>query len=111
MSNKNTGLRAPSKRPAARDVRLVKVRAKNQLTLPQAMLEELGVQEGELLKVTRAGRGLHLERVVDAPPETADKKEPLGAALAKYRSQVSYERLVPGRGPRGRGWTREDAYE
>lgn len=111
MANKNTSIRAPTKRPAARETRLVKVRAKNQLTLPQSMLEELGVQAGEVLKVTREGRGLHLEPVDVTPRQAKAEKESLGTALRKYRSKAKYDRLVPGRGPGGRGWTREDAYE
>lgn len=111
MSSKGNRIQAPSKRPAPRQIRLARVRPKAQLTIPNIALEALGLQEGDDIQWVVEGDVVRLEPVEVQPRTPKAKEGTFREVMVRARESARPDGLVEGRGPRGRGWTRADAYE
>jgi len=80
---------------------VVTVSSKGQIVLPKELRQELEIREGDSIEIQREGDGLHLRRLVSAPPP-ADWRawrgilEGSGALeehLREHREEIERERL------------------
>ncbi len=69
---------------------LAKVKQKGQVTIPAGIREELGLDEGDYVEVTREG-----SRIVLTPQEIAPRHPEIDAALAEGLADARAGRLSP----------------
>ena len=69
---------------------LAKVKPKGQVTIPAGLREEIGLDEGDYVEVTREG-----SRIVLTPKEVVDRHPTVDAALAEALADERAGRVSP----------------